>query len=79
MVLLGAVAIFSSTNLALFFTPVQLITLALVNIIYIPCLSTVTVLAKDYGWKIATIIAIANFVTATLVGGVTFRLLSLIL
>ncbi|MFH0896436.1 MAG: ferrous iron transport protein B [Candidatus Bathyarchaeota archaeon] len=79
MVLLGAVAIFSSTNLALFFTPVQLITLALVNVIYIPCLSTIAVLAQDYGWKTATIIAIANFATATLVGGIAFRLLSLIL
>jgi len=78
-VLLGAVAIFNSTNLALFFTPVQLITLALVNIIYLPCLATVTVLAQDYGWKTASIIAIANFVTATLVGGIAFRLLSLIL
>ena len=37
MVILAAVAIFSSTNLALFFSPVQLVTLALVNMIYIPC------------------------------------------
>ena len=79
MVLLAAVAIFSSTNLALFFSPVQLVTLALVNMIYIPCLSTVAVLAKDYGWKTALIISVANFAVAILVGGIAFRLLSLVL
>jgi ferrous iron transport protein B len=79
MVLLAAVAIFSSTNVALFFSPVQLVTLALVNMIYIPCLSTVAVMAKDYGWKTALIIAVANFAVAILVGGIAFRLLSLVL
>lgn len=79
MVLLAAVAIFSSTNLALFFSPVQLVTLALVNMIYIPCLSTVAVLAKDYGWKTAVVISVANFAVAILVGGIAFRLLSLVL
>ena len=76
MVLLAAVAIFSTTNLALFFTPVQLVVLALVNMIYIPCLSTVAVIAKDYGWKTAVIISVANFAVAILVGGIVFRLLT---
>jgi ferrous iron transport protein B len=79
MVVLAAVAIFSSTNLALFFSPVQLVILALVNMIYIPCLSTVAVLAKDYGWKTAIAISAANFAVAILVGGIAYRLLSLIL
>lgn len=79
LVLLAAVAIFTSTNLALFFSPVQLVTLALVNVIYIPCLSTVMVLAKDYGWKTAAVISIANFATAVFVGGIAYRLLALIM
>jgi ferrous iron transport protein B len=79
MVLLAAVAIFSTTNLALFFSPVQLVTLALVNMLYIPCLSTVAVLAKDYGWKTTAVITLANFGVAILVGGIAFRLLSLVL
>jgi ferrous iron transport protein B len=79
MVLLAAVAIFSTTNLALFFKPVQLITLALVNVIYIPCLSTVAVLAKDYGWRTAAVISLANLAVAILVGGLAYRLLSLFL
>jgi ferrous iron transport protein B len=79
LTLLAAVAIFGSTNLALFFTPVQLITIALVNLIYIPCLSTVAILAKDYGWKTTAIITAANFATAILVGGLAYRLLELVL
>ncbi len=79
LVLVGAVAIFGTANLALYFTAPQLITIALVNIIFIPCISTITVLAKDNGWKNAAIITVANFATALLVGGIAFRILSLIL
>ena len=79
LTLLAAVAIFGSTNLALFFTPAQLVTIALVNLIYIPCLSTVAILGKDYGWKTAALITLANFATALLVGGIAFRVLNLVL
>src|SRR3990170_3396876 len=78
-ILLGAVAIFGSTNLALFLTPVQLITLALIGMMYIPCLSTIAVLAKDFGCKAAATISIANFVSAIIVGGIVVRLLSLVM
>ncbi len=78
LTLLGAVAIFGTTNLAPYFTPVQLIVLALTSIIFIPCISTVTILAKDYGWKTAATIATANFVTAILVGGVAFRIITIL-
>ena len=75
MVVLAAVTIFSTTNLTLYFTHVQLYVLALVNMIYIPCLSTVAIIAKDYGWKTAIIISLANFGVALLVGGIAYRLL----
>jgi ferrous iron transport protein B len=78
-ILLASVAVFGSTNLALFLTPVQLITLALIGILYIPCLSTIVVLAKEFGWRTAAAISAANFATALIVGGVAFRLLSLVL
>lgn len=77
MVVLAAVAIFATTNLALYFSSVQLLVLALVNVLYIPCLSTVAVLAKDYGWKTALAMALANLGVALLVGGLAFRILSL--
>jgi ferrous iron transport protein B len=76
-ILLGAVAVFGSTNLALFLTPVQLITLAIVGMLYLPCLSTIAVLAKDFNWKTAAAISLANLATAIVVGGVAYRVLSL--
>lgn len=78
-ILLASVVVFGSTNLTLFLTPVQLITLALVGILYIPCLSTIAVLAKEFGWKAAAAISMANFATALIAGGIVSRLLSLML
>jgi ferrous iron transport protein B len=78
-ILLAAVAVFGSTNLALFLTPVQLIVLALIGILYLPCLSTIAALVRDFGWKAAAVISAANFSTALIVGGIAFRLLSLVL
>ncbi len=76
-VLLGAVAIFGTTNLALYFSSVQLVVMALVAMLYIPCISTVAVLGKEFGWKAATIISLANIAAAVLIGGLAFRLLTL--
>ena len=76
-VLLGAVAIFGTTNLALYFSPVQLVVMALVAMLYIPCVSTVAILGKEFGWKAATVISLANIAAALLIGGLAFRLLTL--
>ncbi len=79
-IILGVVAIIGSTDLTLLFTtPVQLITLAMVSLLYIPCLSTIAILAKEFGWKAAITISLANIASAILIGGLTFRLLSLFL
>jgi ferrous iron transport protein B len=79
-ILLGAVAIVGSTDLTLLFpSPVQLITLALVAMLYIPCLSTIVILAKEFGWKAAATISLANIASAVLIGGLAFRVLSLFL
>jgi ferrous iron transport protein B len=76
-ILLASVAVFGSTNLALFLSPVQFITLALVGILYIPCLATIAVLAREFGWKTTAAISLANFATALIVGGIAVRVLSL--
>jgi ferrous iron transport protein B len=76
LIILGAVAIFGTTNLALYFSPVQLVVMALVAMLYIPCVSTVAILGKEFGWKAALIISLANIAVALLIGGLTYRLLS---
>jgi ferrous iron transport protein B len=47
--------------------------------LYIPCLSTIAVLAKEFGWKAAAAISIVNFAIALIAGGIISRLLSLVL
>jgi ferrous iron transport protein B len=76
-VLIGAVAILSTTNLLVGFTPVQLVILALVAMLYLPCVSTVAILGKEFGWKAAAIISVANIGAALIIGGIAFRLISL--
>ncbi|TMS41740.1 MAG: ferrous iron transport protein B [Methanobacterium sp.] len=73
-VLLILVTLFG-TNLAPFFTPLQFIILALVSMLFIPCIATITVLLKEFGWKATTTMVLANFATAIIVGGIMFRLL----
>lgn len=63
------------TNLAPFFTPLQFIILALVSMLFIPCIATITVLFKEFGWKATGTIVAANFVTAVVIGGIMLRLL----
>jgi len=76
-ILLLLVAIYG-TNLASVLTPVQFIVLALVGMLYIPCISTIAVLAKEFGWKAAAMISMANLAFAILIGGMAFRILTMV-
>lgn len=76
-ILLMLVAFFG-TDLAAVLSPVQFIVLALVAMLYIPCASTIAVLAREFGWKSSGMITFANFATAIIAGGIAFRLLSLV-
>jgi ferrous iron transport protein B len=77
LIILGATAILGTTNLLTGFTSIQLIIMALVAMLYIPCVSTMTVLGKEFGWKTATIISLSNIGTALIIGGLTAQLLNL--
>ena len=72
-----AIVIFGA-NLATALTPVQLIVLALVGTIY-PCLATIGVLNKEFGWKAGWAIIGANLATAILVGIVFAKLLPIVI
>jgi ferrous iron transport protein B len=78
LILLGAVTILGSATLGTW-QPVQLVTLALVGMIYFPCISVFAILIKEFGWKAATTISVANIISAILIGGLAYRLLTLFL
>jgi len=69
----GAVADISSIM-----TKPQIITYAIVNTIYIPCLATIAVLRRELGWQWTAAISAGTIVLALAVGGVVARLLPLI-
>jgi ferrous iron transport protein B len=77
LTILTLAVIFGTTNFAAILSPVQLIVLALVSMLYIPCISVILVLASEFGWKKALTISAAEIVMAIAIGGIVFRLLSL--
>lgn len=81
LILVGAIAILGTTNLMIQpggFTAVQLVVIALVAMLYIPCISTMAILGKEFGWKATAVITGANIGVALLIGGLAFRLLTLL-
>jgi ferrous iron transport protein B len=58
-------------------TPVQMIVFTLVTMLYIPCIATIAVLVKEFGWKKACSITLFEVFFAILVGGIALRLLLL--
>ncbi len=77
LTILTLAVIFHTTNFASIMSPVQLIVLALVSMLYIPCISVILVLASEFGWKKALAISATEIVMAIAIGGVAARALGL--
>ena len=54
----------------------QIFTYALVNTLYIPCMATVAVLAREMGWKRGLAVSGFTIVLALLAGGVARRVIA---
>ncbi len=76
LVMLGA--LLGTTNFALVLSPVQMVVFTLVAMLYIPCIATIAALIKDFGWKKSLFITVFEIAFAVLVGGIAFRLLTLL-
>ncbi len=59
------------------FGSIQMIVLALVAMLYIPCISTIGALVREIGWKKALYITAFEIGFAIVVGGIAYRLLLL--
>jgi ferrous iron transport protein B len=60
------------------FGPIQMVVFTLVAMFYIPCISTIAALTKEFGWKKALSITIFEIIFAILLGGIAFRILTLL-
>ena len=76
MTLLMLAVLFQTTNFGSIMTHIQLIVLALVSMIYVPCLSNILALASEFGWKNALAVTVAEIGTAIIIGGIAFRVLA---
>lgn len=79
LTILTLAVIFHTTNFGTIMSPVQLIVLALVSMLYIPCISVILVLASEFGWKKALALSATEIIMAIAIGGIAFRVLSLIM
>lgn len=68
----GAVVSISS-----FMSTSQIVTYAVVNAIYVPCIATIAVLGRELGWRRTAVICTGTIVLALIVGGVVARVLPL--
>jgi ferrous iron transport protein B len=66
----GAVVSISS-----FMTTSQIVTYAIVNALYIPCIATIAVLGREVGWRRTAVICAGTIMIALVVGGIVARVL----
>jgi len=79
MTILALAALFGTTVFSTIMTPAQLIVFGLVTLLYVPCISTIMVLAREFGWQRALGITVLETVLAVGTGAVAIRLLGLFL
>jgi len=58
-------------------SPLQMVVFTIVVMLYIPCISTMAVMVKEAGVKYTVIMVIAEIALALLLGGISYRLLTL--
>ena len=56
----------------------QMMTLAVISMFYIPCVATISVLWKEYGWKRAMLVCIMEIVFAIILAGLVKRILDFV-
>jgi ferrous iron transport protein B len=78
MTLILLASIMGTTNFALVLSPAQMFVFAFVVMLYVPCVATIAVLAREFGVRRAALISLVEITVAVSLGGVIFRILSLL-
>ncbi|UCD45426.1 MAG: ferrous iron transport protein B [Candidatus Bathyarchaeota archaeon] len=68
-------SLMGTTDFSAILSPVQMFVFAFVVMIYIPCIATIAVLAKEFGYRRAAIITVIEVLLAVVLGGFLFRAL----
>jgi len=75
LVLVMLSVLFGTSNFAQVLSPVQILTLTLVSMLYIPCIATIAALWKEFGWTRALGITAFKIIFAILVAGFISKIL----
>ena len=78
LILVMLAAYLGTAEFANVLTPQQMITLAVVSMFYVPCVATISVLWKEYGWKKALAVCILEILFAILLAGLVKRILDFV-
>ncbi|HPT22533.1 MAG TPA: ferrous iron transport protein B, partial [Bacteroidales bacterium] len=79
LILVMLAAYLGTTDFAQVLSPQQMITLAIVSMFYVPCIATISVLWKEYGWKKAMAVCVLEIAFAIFLAGVVKRILGFVL
>jgi ferrous iron transport protein B len=79
LILVMLAAYLGTTEFADVLTKQQMITLAIVSMFYVPCVATISVLWKEYGWKKALVVCIIEILFAILLAGIVRKVLDIVL
>jgi len=77
LILIMLVTLYGTNNFAEILSPVQMITLVVVSMFYIPCIATIAALWKEFGWKKTLGISVTEIFFAILISGLAARILRL--
>jgi len=78
LILVMLATLIGTTNFGQVLSPIQMITLALVSMFYIPCIATIAALWREFGWEKTIGITAFEILLAIGMGGIAFRLLSVL-
>lgn len=68
-------SLIGTSNFAQVLSPIQMFVFAFVVMIYIPCIATIAVLAKEFSYRVAAIISAIEIGLAIALGGILLRIL----
>jgi len=71
-------SLMGTSNFARVLTPTQMFVFAFAVMIYIPCIATIAVLVKEFGYKRAALISLSEVGFAIALGGVLLRILTIL-
>jgi ferrous iron transport protein B len=78
LILVMLAAYLGTANFSEVLSPHQMITLAVVSMFYVPCVATISVLWKEYGWKKALAVCILEILFAIILAGLVKRILDIV-